>query len=63
MGDGRHNAANELEEWRVRHKDSLAANEAGCALKLEKLLRGGAIPEGALGARPENYPLDADEAD
>lgn len=63
MSARRHNAANELKEWRTRHKDSLAANEAGFALQLEQLLRGDAIPEGALGARPESYPLDADGAD
>ena len=62
MNDERHRAANELQDWRIRHKDFLAGNEAGCALSLEQALRSDAIPEGALGARPSNYPLDADEA-
>ena len=62
MSDERQRAANELKEWRIRHKMILAANEAGSALQLEQALRSGAIPEGALEARPENYPLDADES-
>ena len=63
MTDERQRAANDLKDWRIRYKDLLAANEAGCALDLEQALRSDAIPEGALGARPEGYPLDADEAE
>ena len=63
MNDERQRAANELKDWRMRHKNSLAANEAGCALNLEQALRSDAIPVGALGSRPEGYPLDADNAD
>ena len=63
MSDDRQKAADELKQWRIRYKDFLAANEAGCALQVEESLRSDVIPAGALGARPQNYPLDADEAD
>ena len=60
MSVERMNAAEDLKDWRIRYGDILAAYEAGCALQLEQALRDDVVPEGSWGARPENYPIDAD---
>ena len=62
MSDERQNATDELKQWRILYKEFLAPNETESALQIEQCLRGDSV-EGKLGARPVNYPLEADEED
>ena len=60
MSDERMTAAEDLRKWRIKHQDLFAGNEARCDLLLEQALRDDVVPDGSLRARPENYPIDAD---